>query len=201
MLCRCQLPSTALLLVAHRNTLEKMDGTLPKARFFYNSKSCILRKTADLLLFTLHRFLSVTSVKVMCCQNAIPHTLRDELTCGSFQLYIWRLNLQQTLSFDSPLYKKMMFRLTKDIINQSEPEKQDEYQNLKIFDVPVFGKMFASKNNVLVHFTSWKRPIWYFSFFFKKHDFQLKNPLRVRFWIEKKHNASDFEFEKKYNAS
>ena len=45
----------------------------------------------------LQRFLSVTTVKIVCCHIAIPHTLRDELTCGSFQLYIWRLNLYYIL--------------------------------------------------------------------------------------------------------
>ena len=33
-------------------------------------------------------------------QLKIIQPLRDELTCGSFQLYIWRLNVKQTLSFN-----------------------------------------------------------------------------------------------------
>ena len=32
-------------------------------------------------------------------------------------------------------------------------------------------------------------------------DFDLKVLQRVRFWIEKKYNASDFEMKKKYNAT
>ena len=88
MLCRCQLRSIALLFVVHTKTLEKMDGTLTKERFLLFSHRCIPRNTADLLHFMLHRVLSVTNMKIVCCQNAIPHTLRDELTCGRFQLYI-----------------------------------------------------------------------------------------------------------------
>ena len=33
-------------------------------------------------------------------QLKIIQPLRDEVTCGSFQLYIFRLNLKQTLSFN-----------------------------------------------------------------------------------------------------
>ena len=88
MLCRCPIPSIALFLVAHTNTIEKMDEILTEERFC-NSQRCIFRNTADLLHFILHRVLSVTSLKIVCCHNAISHTLGDELTCGSFQLYIW----------------------------------------------------------------------------------------------------------------
>ena len=70
-----------------------MDGILTKERFHLFSQRRILRNTADLLYYMLHSVLSVTSVKIVYCHNAIPHTLRDELTCGSFQLSIWRLTL------------------------------------------------------------------------------------------------------------
>ena len=73
----------------------------------------------------LHRVLSVTIAKIVCCHNAILHTLRDELTSGSFQLYISRLNLKHTLSFNSPLQNKLVLTLTKDIIIQLE---QDELE-------------------------------------------------------------------------
>ena len=66
---------------------------LTKERFLLFSQRCILRSTADLTLFMLHRLLSVTTVKIVRCHFAKPNTLRDELTCGRFQLYIWQLKL------------------------------------------------------------------------------------------------------------
>ena len=63
MLCRCQLLSIGLFLVAHTKTLEKMDESLTEKRFLLFSQRCILRNTADLLHFMLHRVLSVISVK------------------------------------------------------------------------------------------------------------------------------------------
>ena len=48
--------------------------------------------------------------------------------CGSFQLYIWWLNLKQTLSFISTLQNKLVWTLTEDIIIQPEPEKQEKSQ-------------------------------------------------------------------------
>ena len=131
MLCRCQLLSIALLLVAHTKTLEKMDRILTKERFLLFSQSSILRDTADLLSLILHNVLSVTSVKIVCCHNAIPHTLREELMRGGFQLSIWRLTLEHALSFNSLLQNKLVKTLTKDIINQSEPEKLDKNQILE----------------------------------------------------------------------
>ena len=83
----------ALLLVAHTKILEKMDRILTKERFLLFSQRCTLRNTADLLRFMLHKILSVTSVKIVCCHNGIPHTLRDELTCVSFQLSVRRLTI------------------------------------------------------------------------------------------------------------
>ena len=103
MLCRCQLLSIALLLVAHTKTLEKMDRVLTKLRFLLFSQRCILRNTADLLHFMLYRVLSATSVKIVCCQNGFPHTLGDELTCGSFQLSIWRLTITRIVVQSSSL--------------------------------------------------------------------------------------------------
>ena len=64
-----------------------------RAFSFVFTKVHFEKHIADLLHFILHRNLSVTSVKKVCCQNGIPHTLRDELTCGSFQLSICRLNI------------------------------------------------------------------------------------------------------------
>ena len=54
--------------------------------------------------------------------------LRDELASGSFQLYIWRLNLQQTLSFKFVPQNKLLLTLTEYIFIQSELEKQDKSQ-------------------------------------------------------------------------
>ena len=93
MLCRCQLLSIALLLVAHTKTLEKTDRFSKKERFLLFSQRCILKNTADLHHFMLQRFLSVTFVQKVCFDNGIPHTLRGELTCGSFQVSIWRLTI------------------------------------------------------------------------------------------------------------
>ena len=64
-----------------------------RAFSFVFTKVHLRKHIADLLHFILHRNLSVTSVKKVCCQNGIPHTLRDELTCGSFQLSICRLTI------------------------------------------------------------------------------------------------------------
>ena len=129
MLCRYQFLSTTLLLVAHTKTLEKMDRILTEERFLLFSQRCILRNTADLLHFIVHRVLSVTSVKKVCCQNGIPHTLRDELTCGSFQLFIRRLTITRIV-FYFPLWNKLVLTLTEDIIIQTELEKQDKNQIL-----------------------------------------------------------------------
>ena len=83
MLCRCQFLSIALLFVAEAKKLEKMDRILTKERFLLFSQRCILRNTADLLHFILHRVLSVTSVKIACCHNGILHKLRDKLRCAA----------------------------------------------------------------------------------------------------------------------
>ena len=74
----------------------------------------------------LHRVLSVTTVKIVCCHNAIPHILRDEMTYGSCQLYTWRLNLKHALSFNCPLSTKLVLTLTEYIMIQSELKKQDK---------------------------------------------------------------------------
>ena len=103
MLCRCQLLSIALSLAARRKTLQKMDGILTKERFLLFSQRCLLRNTADLLHFMLHRVLFATSVKIVCCHKAIPHTLGDENTCGSFQLSIWRLTITRIVFIFSSL--------------------------------------------------------------------------------------------------
>ena len=52
----------------------------------------------------------------------------------------------------------------------------------------IFEKMFTSKKSPFGSFYSMKwhiLHILHFSCFFKKHGFQLKNPVRIRFWIEK----------------
>ena len=154
MLCRCQLLSISLLFVAHTKTLEEMDGILFKERLLITWQRCILRNTADLLHFMLHSVLFVTPVKIVCC-NAFPRTLRDALTCGSFQLSIWRLTLEHALTSNSPLWNKLVITLTEDIIIQSEPEEQDKTQilekkfwNLSDFEVKISqGVRFRIKNN------------------------------------------------------
>ena len=103
MLCRCEVLPIGLFLVAHTETLEKMDRTLTEERFLLFSQKCILRNTADLLHFKLHRVLFVTSVRKVCCRKGIPHTLRDELTCGSFHLSIWRLTITRIVFYFSSL--------------------------------------------------------------------------------------------------
>ena len=182
MLCRSQLLPIALLLLAHTKTLEKMDGTRIKERFLLFLQRCILRNTVDLLHFMLHRVPSVTSLKNVCCHNATPHTLRDELMCGGFQLYIWRLNPKHALSFNCPLWKKLALRLTENIIIQSEPEKQDKNQ-------------ISEKTTHLLSDFKLK--------FFNASDFETKIAQRIRFWVEslttrqildwKTHNVLDFE--------
>ena len=99
LLCRRQLLSTALLFVAHTKTLEKTDRISTKERFLLFSQSCILKNTADLLHFMLHRVLSVTSVQKVCCHKGIPHILTGELTCGSFQVSIWRLTITRIVFY------------------------------------------------------------------------------------------------------
>ena len=116
---------------SQKNLAENGWNSNTQVRFLWFSQKFNLRNTADLLDFTPHRVLSIPSVKLLCCRNAIPHTLRGEVTCGSFQLYIWRINLYQTLSFTSPLWNKLVFKLTEEIIIQSEPEKQDKNQKSK----------------------------------------------------------------------
>ena len=61
-------------------------------------------------------------------------------------------------------------------------------QNLKevcLSNLSVFEKKLRSKNHVLVHFTPWKQHTSPFLCFFKKNDFESKNLLRVRFWVDK----------------
>ena len=61
-----------------------MDEILAKERFLLFTQRSNLINTADLLDFMLHRVLSVTSVKIVFCHNAIPHTLRDEMRVVAF---------------------------------------------------------------------------------------------------------------------
>ena len=103
MLRWCQLLSIDLLLVAHTKTLEKKDRSLSKDCFLLFPQSCFLENTAVLLHFMLHRVLSLTFVNIVCCHNGIPLTLRDELTCGSFQLSIWRLTITRLVFHFSSL--------------------------------------------------------------------------------------------------
>ena len=53
-----------------------MDRIVTKEGFPLFSQRYVLGNTADLLHFMLQRVLSVTSVKIMCCHNGIPLTLR-----------------------------------------------------------------------------------------------------------------------------
>ena len=104
MLCRCQPLSIALLLIAHtKKTLEKTDRFLSKERLFLFPQRCFLGNTADLLHFMFHRFLSLPFVKIVCCHNTTPHTLRDELTCDSFHLSIWQLTITLIVFYFSSL--------------------------------------------------------------------------------------------------
>ena len=163
MLCRCQLLSIALLLVAHTKMLERMDRIQTKERFLLFSQRCLLRNTADLLFFLLHSVLSVTSVKIVCCHIAITHTLRDELICGSFQLSIWQLTLQHALSFNSLLPIKLVITLTEDIINQSEPEKQDKNQisKKKFWNLSDFELEFSKRVGFLFEVFTTRQVLMY----------------------------------------
>ena len=84
-------------LLLTQKALEKMDRTLGEELFVLFPQRCFLGNTPDLLHFMLHRVLSLTSVKIVYCHKAIPHTLGDELTSGSFQLYIWRLTITRII--------------------------------------------------------------------------------------------------------
>ena len=77
------------LLLKQEHWRKRMEFQLKCVYLF--SLKFILRKTADLPDCILHRVLSRDSGKLACYHNAIPQTLRGELACGSFQLYIWRL--------------------------------------------------------------------------------------------------------------
>ena len=57
--------------------------------------------------------------------------MRVDLTCGGFPLYIWRLKLQQFLSYISPLQNKLVLTLTVDFVIQSQTEKQNKLHNLE----------------------------------------------------------------------
>ena len=108
----------------------------------------------------LDRVLFVASVKFLCCHNAIPHRLKSELTSDNFQLNISRLNLQQTLSFNSSLQNKLVLTLTVDIIIQSEPEKQEKNE--------IWDKNFNDVSDFELKF-------------YNALDFELEILLRVRF--------------------
>ena len=95
-------PSLFFLLLTQK-TLEKTDRNLSKERFLVFPERCFLGNTADLLHFMLHRVLSLTSVKCVCCHISLANTLRDELTCGSFQLSIWRLTITRIVFYFSCL--------------------------------------------------------------------------------------------------
>ena len=135
---------------------------------------------AGLLDVMLHKVLSISSVKLLCRHNAISHTLRSELMCGMFQLYIWWLILQQTLSFNSLLQNKLVLTLTEDIIIQPETEKQEKSQILE--------KKFQNLAHFELNFSN-------------ASDFKTNFSQRVRFWIKnfptpqmlnlKLYNASD----------
>ena len=64
------------------------------------------------------------------------------------------------------------------------------------FDMLDLEKVFAIKKSRFGSFYSMRTTYFAFFVLFKRHDFSLKIPLRVRFSIEKKHNASDFGLEK-----
>ena len=93
-------PSLFFLLLTQK-TLEKMDRILSKERFLLFPQRCFSGNATDLLHFMLHRVLSLTSVKIVCCHNNILHTLIEELTCGSLQLSIWRLRIRRTVFYFS----------------------------------------------------------------------------------------------------
>ena len=69
-----------------------MDFQLSQS-FLWFKLWCDLRDTVDLLDFMFRSVLYGTFVKCVCCHISIHSRLRGDLTCGSFQLYNWGLNL------------------------------------------------------------------------------------------------------------
>ena len=128
------------------------------------------------------RVLSITSLKNVCCYNAIPNKLRGQLICGSFHLYIWRLNLKQTLYFYSLPRKCLVLTLTENLIIQSEPEKQDKIR----FRRKSFRSSQILNHNFLTHQILQQSC-------YNASDFDLKVLQLVRIWIKRKENALEFE--------
>ena len=137
------------------------------------SQRCILRNTAGLLDFMLHSLLSISSMKTVCCHNATPHTLRSKLISGSFQFYIWRLNLEQAPSFISPLQNKLVLRCwqkTSSFIQKLKTTKNFRLRK-KSFETSLILKW-----NFLIRQIFKQK-------FYNASDFGLKKLKRVRFWI------------------
>ena len=129
----------SVCLVAHTKWMKKMAIFLTEVRFLLFSQWCILRNTVDLLNFMLHTVLSITSVETFgVITFFLPDWQTAKLTCGSFQLYIRRLNLWHTLSLISPRYKKVGLVLTEDMIIESEPKETSEN---KIFSRKVLQRV------------------------------------------------------------
>ena len=113
----------------------------------------------------LHRVLSVTSVKIVGCHNAIPHTLRERL------IYVWQLSVVHLVTksltdfvFFSPLQNRLILTLPEDIIIQSKPKKQDKshileekFQNLSDLELNFSQRVrFWFKSFTTPHFSDWK---------------------------------------------
>ena len=175
MLCRCQLLFIALLLVAHAKTLEKRDGVLTKERFLLFSRRCILRNTADLLLFILHRFLSLTTVKI-----------------------IW----PNAFSFNSPVRNKFGINVDRRYRHPVRAWNQEKQISVKKFwNLSDFELKFSNATDFETKFLQCVR--FCIRTFTTRTILDWKQIQRVRFWIEKIrtrqildqlfYNTSDFE--------
>ena len=139
----------------------------------------------------LHRVLCVTTVEILCCHNANPHILRDELMRGSCQLYTWPLDLMHALSFNFPLKQvginvnRRYHHLVRTWKKRKKSDSGEKFQNLKNFELKLSNAShFETKFSHRVRFwykdftmhqiSDWKK--------YKALDFELKSLRRVGLW-------------------
>ena len=148
-----------------------MDRILSKERFLLFPQRYFLGNAADLLHFMLHRVLSLTSVKNVCCHNAIPQTLIDELTCGSFQLSTWRLTITLIVFWFSSL---------REVGANVDRRYHHSVSSWKARQKSDFGENFSQRVTFWIkNFTTCQILNW---IFYNASEFELKKLWRVRFW-------------------
>ena len=138
--------------------------------------------------------LMVVSVNNVCRHNAFPPKLGGKLTCGSFQLGTWRLNVENILSFTPLLYNNLVFTLTVDVILQSKSEEKGKKSDFgeKGFGLVRFWFQTFTRRQILNHG------------FHNASDFESDFLQCVKFWMKNFptcqilnwyfFNVSDFEF-------